>query len=188
MNHGALPKADVLIGLPYVLGVSADWLLSGRGEKMPAKKEPFADLLALADDIRAASELLNREKSAAQACAETEGRLADLRKEEASARAAVDLAKVQADSIVAGANSEAARVRELAEADLEQIKADAQKAIDDAKSERTAAVAKLAAEAALQEARRDDLVSECAGLESKRVELETKLAALREAIASVLNA
>lgn len=38
LNHSALPKADVLIGLPYVLGVSADWLLSGRGEPMPLKK------------------------------------------------------------------------------------------------------------------------------------------------------
>lgn len=37
LKHGALPGADVLIDLPYVLGVSADYLLAGRGNGKPGK-------------------------------------------------------------------------------------------------------------------------------------------------------
>lgn len=35
LRHGALPGADVLFNLPYVMGVSADWLLAGRGDGKP---------------------------------------------------------------------------------------------------------------------------------------------------------
>lgn len=36
LKHNAMPGADVLFELPYVLGVSADWLLAGRGDRQPA--------------------------------------------------------------------------------------------------------------------------------------------------------
>lgn len=38
LRHGALPGADILFDLPYALGVSADWLLTGRGDQRPPKE------------------------------------------------------------------------------------------------------------------------------------------------------
>lgn len=35
LKHNAMPGADILFDLPYVLGVSADWLLAERGDRQP---------------------------------------------------------------------------------------------------------------------------------------------------------
>jgi transcriptional regulator with XRE-family HTH domain len=43
LRHGALPGADILFELPYVLGVSADWLLVGRGEQRPPTTQEAPD-------------------------------------------------------------------------------------------------------------------------------------------------
>lgn len=35
LKHNAMPGADLLFELPYILGVSADWLLAERGDRQP---------------------------------------------------------------------------------------------------------------------------------------------------------
>lgn len=37
LHKGGQPLADVMIELPYILGVSADWLFAGRGDQAPAE-------------------------------------------------------------------------------------------------------------------------------------------------------
>jgi len=61
LRHGALPGADVLFELPYVLGVSADWLLANRGDQQPpARGGPDTRFLegghAALDEVRRAIE------------------------------------------------------------------------------------------------------------------------------------
>lgn len=37
LRYGALPDAEVLFDIPEALGISLDWLLTGRGDQKPAK-------------------------------------------------------------------------------------------------------------------------------------------------------
>lgn len=44
LKHNAMPGADILFDLPYVLGVSADWLLAERGDQQPPARRAGPDL------------------------------------------------------------------------------------------------------------------------------------------------
>jgi len=135
----------------------------------------FDDLFSLVDTLRAARDLVAREASLGQACAESEARLAGLREQEAASSRKLGEARSEAKRLLDEVKDDCQVARDACERACQTREAAADQAVRDLLQQGHTECDVLSDEA-------NELRARVAQLETEEADLGQKVAALRAAI------